>query len=1246
MKAVVLLALANLIFLVSGAQTKKYQSLLWEISGNGLSKKSYLYGTMHVSDRISFHLSDAFFEHLLNSDIVATEVDYVDWVKYDNILEMPDNYYYGGGSRGFYRSFHRLPVSKDNLISMFYHRNRMVNSMMFRTDNRKIDYQEDTYLDMFIFQTGRKYGKQTTGLENLKESWALISCLYQDRYHQPDEQSMIQIRKILKGREFYEAVSDFYREKDLDMIDSLYSLSNSEFYRDIMLYRRNQIMVNSMDSLMKTGSLFAGVGAAHLPGENGIIELLRNMGYVVTPVISEYTDQGRQQKRSIDNLLAKPVMMEYVSTDNMISLQMFDQVLHTKRNIQSLDLANGGFVSIKRLPLLNFLSKDGATVSHLTLDSLFFEHIPGEIISKEFVQVDEIYSYYDIKNITKTGNTQRYRFYFTPLEVIAVCMIGNGDYTRIHEDNVFSSIELKQAKSDWEIFTHHKNTFEVEVPSYYCAYGVIPAEPKNSNIELYAMDLSNNSAYFIIENSIEDHQWIEYEYELKRIQEEFYIFFDAEQQGDVLIENKRCLSEAVFGDKTMALQTIINVNTYYLMGCVMCDEEQQQRFFSSFCFTDESQPENYITYTDFELGFSIDLPFEQNEVHFLLNFDKPKPPIKKDENLLRSQRKNFVFHSSANDYVELKTFKYHPYKKISSVDSVFIEIRKLYLDEEPNWLDFLIDEDFDLNVFLENLYSNDRISKSTLGNMPYFSSKKIGPVTSSWNQLLNIGEKKKTLLVDESRRWHSNGDYYTYDFIVNQEGFNQALKVRVFFKDGYRFILEAPVCAGYQNDNGFIETLFETFQPGNKQPENSVFDNKIDLFLSHVESDDEQMQKSALNSFHWISIEEITREQLETLLELMNRHQGETDFIDEIIEKVAQLDNSFSFQILREIYEKENLHNSLRFSILEELASLKTEESYELIRNLMQFEIPLTNDTYQIDRFFSVLEKAPQLSNHMFPWLFDYLIIDEYKQPVLNYFRRTQENMENHIVLDDPIIHTLTTMANLEYMRVRSWKNNKIANKESFLSLYVAPSVRQLNSFLHILFPYYDKEQISCWWEKAEQLEVGLILTEMLLIKLHKNIEDNLLIEKLLNSKETMFITRIMLRNMLPEYELLPIAQEELAKTAAIALYQIDEEKFDFEFFTHKDKFEKGKTIRYFFFKSKKHDLQSWEREQTMLLCVGFILDEHMMIIEDAFYCATQKRIFNDDFIQDYMEEIIDRSLNEHIIRSSFTKNRKEGFYY
>src|SRR5947208_3715172 len=58
---------------------KKYPSLLWEITGNGLKKPSYLFGTMHVSSKMVFHLSDSFYLAIKNADVVALETDMGSW---------------------------------------------------------------------------------------------------------------------------------------------------------------------------------------------------------------------------------------------------------------------------------------------------------------------------------------------------------------------------------------------------------------------------------------------------------------------------------------------------------------------------------------------------------------------------------------------------------------------------------------------------------------------------------------------------------------------------------------------------------------------------------------------------------------------------------------------------------------------------------------------------------------------------------------------------------------------------------------------------------------------------------------------------------------------------------------------------------------------------------------------------------------------------------------------------------------
>jgi len=96
----VTLGLAVFVFNILCAQTsktQKYPSLFWEISGNGLKKPSYLFGTMHVSNKMAFHLSDSFYNAIQNTDMVALELNPENWqkdmVKMDAAQKELENFY-------------------------------------------------------------------------------------------------------------------------------------------------------------------------------------------------------------------------------------------------------------------------------------------------------------------------------------------------------------------------------------------------------------------------------------------------------------------------------------------------------------------------------------------------------------------------------------------------------------------------------------------------------------------------------------------------------------------------------------------------------------------------------------------------------------------------------------------------------------------------------------------------------------------------------------------------------------------------------------------------------------------------------------------------------------------------------------------------------------------------------------------------------------------------------------------------
>ena len=85
-------------------------------------------------------------------------------------------------------------------------------------------------------------------------------------------------------------MNQFYRAGDLNGLAKLSQQSNKQFNiteeeNAVLLDNRNLDWVKQIPGLMKKNSCFIAVGALHLPGEKGLISLLRKEGYQVKPVI-------------------------------------------------------------------------------------------------------------------------------------------------------------------------------------------------------------------------------------------------------------------------------------------------------------------------------------------------------------------------------------------------------------------------------------------------------------------------------------------------------------------------------------------------------------------------------------------------------------------------------------------------------------------------------------------------------------------------------------------------------------------------------------------------------------------------------------------------------------------------------------------------------------------------------------------------------------------------------------------------
>jgi len=282
MKKILLIAL---LFVSFSAKAQ----LLWEISGNGLQKPSYIYGTMHVSDMRVFEFDsmvlpkfeqcDAFAgEMIFDQNMMMSMMDLL-FMKDTTLADLlaPDQY-----------SYVKKYLDKNlGFMAGMSQRFKPIFTSVFITEKSSADQKNSVSsglpLDIYFQQLAQEKKKELIGLETFNEqveAFNSIPLKMQARmlYEEIKELDSTKTDNSL------DRLIDLYVSGDLD---SLYSYSSGQFSKDIndkLLTIRNQKMAGRIDKLIKTRSLFIGIGAAHLPANEGVMELLRKKGYLVKPL--------------------------------------------------------------------------------------------------------------------------------------------------------------------------------------------------------------------------------------------------------------------------------------------------------------------------------------------------------------------------------------------------------------------------------------------------------------------------------------------------------------------------------------------------------------------------------------------------------------------------------------------------------------------------------------------------------------------------------------------------------------------------------------------------------------------------------------------------------------------------------------------------------------------------------------------------------------------------------------------------
>lgn len=271
------------------AQTKKgSNTLLWEISGNGLKKPSYLFGTHHLIAAKFADTMKVLQEKLKSADAVVGEIvmDSTIQKKMAPFLIMKNNTLDSLLTRTEFKEVEDYFKTKQpgfELKEMNNFKPAMVSLMIMFFDNPDMLKDVGEGIDNSFQAYAKKNAKSLYGLETAEYQGALLF----DGDLQKQKKALLKsVREIDKGKQKMQELKTYYLTQNIDKLTDFFKIQDEESkeFMTELLKNRNKRWLDQLPALMQNQSLFIAVGAGHLVGDEGLIKGLQLKGYILKPV--------------------------------------------------------------------------------------------------------------------------------------------------------------------------------------------------------------------------------------------------------------------------------------------------------------------------------------------------------------------------------------------------------------------------------------------------------------------------------------------------------------------------------------------------------------------------------------------------------------------------------------------------------------------------------------------------------------------------------------------------------------------------------------------------------------------------------------------------------------------------------------------------------------------------------------------------------------------------------------------------
>lgn len=293
MKRLSLVLAVLMIALASQAQ------LLWKVSGGGLARPSYIMGTYHFAPSSMIDKIPGMAQAFEDCDVVVGEIEMDNVMNQEAQMAMaqammapadstldklysPEDYSIIEGV--FNKYFGSMGVKLNQMNSL---KPSAISTQMQAMQALKYfpNFDANDLIDAMVQKRGKDMGKPALALETIQEQTDLL-------FNSPISEQAKGLLVACKKDELFvvqsSALVEAYMAQDLNKLESI--ITNPELggddddAMDALIYSRNRNWVKKLQAMMPERACLVCVGAGHLPGAQGLLQLLRDQGFTVEPM--------------------------------------------------------------------------------------------------------------------------------------------------------------------------------------------------------------------------------------------------------------------------------------------------------------------------------------------------------------------------------------------------------------------------------------------------------------------------------------------------------------------------------------------------------------------------------------------------------------------------------------------------------------------------------------------------------------------------------------------------------------------------------------------------------------------------------------------------------------------------------------------------------------------------------------------------------------------------------------------------